>query len=81
MISLPVWLPGPIFLLERSLSLVPCSFQGSLSRCGVSVQGWGLCLRGSLSGGSCPRGGLCRETPLPESEKRAVRILLSYKKN
>ena len=27
MMSLPVWLPGPMFLLG-SLSLVPCSFQG-----------------------------------------------------
>ena len=32
------WLPGPMFLLVRSLSLVPCSFWGSLSR-GVSIQG------------------------------------------
>ena len=29
MMSLPVWLPGPMFLPGGSLSLVPCSF-GSL---------------------------------------------------
>ena len=34
MMSLPVWLTGPMFL-RGSLSLVPCSFQGV----GVSVQG------------------------------------------
>ena len=33
MMSLPVWLPGLMFLLEGSLSLVPCSFGG------VSVRG------------------------------------------
>ena len=35
MMSLPVWLPGAMFLLG-SLSLVPCSFQGSLSRGSLS---------------------------------------------
>ena len=75
MMSLPVWLPSPMFLPG---ALYPRGFlsRGSLSR-GVSV--WG-----SLSGGSCLRDlclrGLCpwdlyRDTPL-ESEKRVVRILL-----
>ena len=44
-----------------------CPGGGSLSRGGVSVQGWGLCpgglfLGGSLSGGLC-LGGLCHRTP------------------
>ena len=62
MISLPVWMPGPMFLLGESLSLVPCSFQedlcpgalclgvrGGVCLCpgGVSVQG-DFCLGGSL---------------------------------
>ena len=34
MMLLPVWLPDPMFLPGRSLSLAPCSFQGSLSRGG-----------------------------------------------
>ena len=55
MMSLPVWLPGPMILpgvfvlgpmfLWGSLCLVPCSFRGTLSK-------------GSLPGGLCP-GGLC----------------------
>ena len=68
MMSLPVWLPGPMFLLGWSLSLVPCSFQGvsvqgslfrgclsGVSVLGVSVQGspWGSLSKGSLSGGLC----------------------------
>ena len=32
MVSIPAWLPGPMFSLGGSLSLVPCSFWGSLSR-------------------------------------------------
>ena len=43
MMSLPVWLPGPMFLLG------PLS-RGSLSR--------GLCQGGLVNGGLCP-GGLC----------------------
>ena len=44
--SLPVWLPGPMFLLGGgSLSLVPCSFKGGLCLGEVSVQG-DLCLGG-----------------------------------
>ena len=31
MMSLPVWLPGPMFLLGDSLYLVPCSFQEGVS--------------------------------------------------
>ena len=50
MMSLPVWLPVPMFLPEGSLCLVLCSFQG------VYVQG--SLSRGSLTGGLCP-GGLC----------------------
>ena len=41
MMSLPVWLPGPMFFLE-GLSLVPCTFWGSLSLVPFSFQ------RGSL---------------------------------
>ena len=41
MMSLPVWLPGPMFFLE-GLSLVPCTFWGSLSLVPYSFQ------RGSL---------------------------------
>ena len=66
MMSLPAWLPGPMFLLVRSLSLVPCSFWGSLSR-GVSIQGV------SLSSGS-----LCQRPPPQYGEEWAVRILLEY---
>ena len=50
MMSFPVWLLGPMFLLRQSLSLVPCSFQvglfprGSLSRGKVvSYQGGDIC--------------------------------------
>ena len=44
MISLPVWMPGPMFFLGGSLSLVPCSFKGDICLWsdipfeGVSVQ-------------------------------------------
>ena len=41
MMSLPLWLTGPMFLQGGSLSLVPCSFQ----------VGGGLCPGGSLSKG------------------------------
>ena len=41
--SHPVWLPGPMVLLEGSLSLVLCSFQG------------GLCPGGFCPGGLCQR--------------------------
>ena len=75
MLSLPVWLPGPVVFLARgSLGLVLCSFQG------VSV--WGSLSRGSLSGTvSIHRGISVRETPLdrdppPHVEERTVRILL-----
>ena len=39
MMSLPVWLPGPMFCLWVSLCLVPCSFPGGLCQKGVSVRG------------------------------------------
>ena len=68
MMSLPVWLPGPMFLPRESLCLVLCSFWG-VSVQGVSVKG-GLCPRGtsvqglsvwgSLSMGSLSRGSLSR---------------------
>ena len=73
--SLPVWLPSPMFLLGASLCLVPCSLLGGLCPGGVSVQEGSLSRGSSLSGGSLSRS-LCRETPPPESEKRVVRILL-----
>ena len=44
MMSIVVWLPGSIFLLERSLSLVPSGGEGLCPE-GVSVQR-GLCLGG-----------------------------------
>ena len=49
MTSPPVWLPGPMFLPEGSLCLVPCSFQGQSFWLGLCLVG--LCLR-SLSWGS-----------------------------
>ena len=64
MMSLHVFLPGPMFLLEGwSLCLVPCSFWRGLCPGRVSVQ-WGLCHGRSLSWGSLSRGfsamgGLC----------------------
>ena len=62
MMSLPVWLPVPMFL------------RGDLCPGGISV--WGVSVRGGLSPGRVSvQGGLCREIP-PESERRAVRILL-----
>ena len=62
MMSLSIWLPGPMLLLGKggSLCLVPCSFLGG----GVSVQG-GLCQGDPHQ----------TETP-PFSEERVVRILL-----
>ena len=76
MISLPVWLPGPMVFLGRGfLCLIPCSFQwvsvwGVLSR-GVSLRGslssWGLCPWGvSVHGGSLPKGLLLGITPPPQ---------------
>ena len=49
MMSLPVWLPGPMFLLGGSMSLASCSFQG------------GLCLGGDLSRGYVSRRGFLVE--------------------
>ena len=69
MMSLPIWLPGPMFFLE---GLSPWSHVRS-SR-GLCLGG--LCLGGLCPGGLCPQGGLCRETPNPESKKQAIRILL-----
>ena len=76
MMSLPVWLTGPMFLLGRgSLSLVPCSFQGGLCPgCGGSLV-WGPLSGGlvSLLGGLCPGNTLSRDTPY--SNKQTVHIL------
>ena len=77
MLSLPVWLTGPMFLLGReSLSLVPCSFQGGLcpgcggvSCLGVSVGGKGSVLGGGPCQGDTPS----RDTPY--GNKQAVHIL------
>ena len=71
MMSLSVWLPGPIFLLGMSLSLVPCSFQGvsvwgSLSWGGCLCP-WGLC-PGGVSGGLCP-GGLYQGESFPPTNR------------
>ena len=59
MMSLPVLLPGPMFLLGGL-----CPWSHVPSRSGVSVQ------EGSLSRG------VSEGRPPPESEKRAVSILL-----
>ena len=59
--SLPVWLTGPMFLPGGSLSLVPCSFQ----------MGGGLC-----PGGLHPGGSLSGRPPPPYGDERVVRILL-----
>ena len=55
MMSLPVWMPGPMFLLGESLS------RGSLSwgAGGVSMSRGCLCPGGFLSGGFSGQGGLC----------------------
>ena len=58
MMPLPVWLPGPMFILKGL-----CPWSHVLSR-GVSIQG--SLLGGLCPGGLCPRvsvqGGLCRDT-------------------
>ena len=74
MMSLRVWLSGPMFLSEGSLCLVTCSFLESLSR-GVSAQG-GLCREVSVQGSLHPggvsvqgvnvQGGLCPGVLCPE---------------
>ena len=48
MMSLPVYLPGPMFILWGYLSLVPCSCQGGLCL-GGSLSGGGVSVQGSLS--------------------------------
>ena len=76
MMSLPVWLPGSMFLLVRPLSLVPCSFQvesvqgvvpvqgslaiGSLCSGGVSVQGVSVWGASLFRWSLCPWGSLSR---------------------
>ena len=67
-VSLPVWLPGPMFLLGGSLSLVQCSFGGEgFCPRRVFVQG-----RGRYPGGGVSVG----RPPHSKSEKQMVRILL-----
>ena len=69
MMSLPVWLPGPMFLLRVSVSEGICA--GDLCSEGlwlveVSVQGvsvWGSLSRGSLDGG----GGFSVQGDLPQN--------------
>ena len=63
MMSLPIWLPGPMFLLE---GLSPWSHVRSSG--GLCLGG--LCLGGLCPGGLCPRGGLCRETPTRNQKSR-----------
>ena len=70
MTSLPVWLPGLMFLLGGSLSLVPCSFRGPLSRRGLSkgafCPGRGALSKGVSVGGIPPTGMLsCYEIIFP----------------
>ena len=71
---LSVWQPGPS---GGSLSLVPCSFQGSLSKGSLSM---GVSVHGvSVQGGLC-LGGLCQRDPPdrdpPYGKEWAVCILL-----
>ena len=85
MMSLPVWLPGPCSFCG-SLSLVPCSFEGSLSSGGlcpgeISVQRgvsvWGVSLsRVSLYRGISVRSGKSPDRDPPYGEEWVVRILL-----
>ena len=75
MMSLPVWLPIPMFLIGGLClwSHVPC-WGSSWVSVQLGLCSGSLCPRGSLSSG-----GLCRETLSllpPRSEKRVVRILL-----
>ena len=70
MVSLPVWLPGPMFGLWGSLS------RGVSVQEGVSVQGGSLSRVVSVQGVLCPG-----RLPPPDrdslyGEERAVRILL-----
>ena len=71
MMSLPVWLPGPMFLLGGALCLWSHVLSaGSLSR-GISVQG-NFCPGGLYPGGLCPgeslsRGSLSRRGLSPRS--------------
>ena len=72
--SIPVWLPGPMFLLGwGSLCLVPCSFWKEISMPGPMFLLGGLCSGGFLSGFSvrslCPGisvwGCFCQEDLCP----------------
>ena len=63
MMSLPIWLPGPMFLLEGLSSWSHVRSSGGLCL-------GGLCLGGLCPGGLCPRGGLCRETPTRNQKSR-----------
>ena len=61
MMSLPVWLPGPMFSLGVLCPWSHVPFGGSLFG--------GLCLEKSLFRGCLSRGCFCRETPLPPNQK------------
>ena len=56
MISLPVWMPGPVFLLGVSVS-------GPMFLPGCLCLGGGSLSRGYLSGGSLSRGSLSGRAP------------------
>ena len=68
MLSLPVWQPGPKFLLGHlypwsQVPYIGVSVKGSLSRRSLSrgsLSRWALCPGGSLSRGSLSRGSLSR---------------------
>ena len=89
--SLPVWMPGPMFLLG-GVSVSDPKFlpggslsRGSLSGVGIYVQG-GLCPGGSLFGRVlCPgvsvQGVSVRDTPRQRpmyGKERAIHILLEF---
>ena len=74
--SLPVWLPGSMFLMEGSLSLVLCSFlegvsvQGDLCRGGGCLHAEGVSVQRYLSWDSLSGGSPDRDTPWMETPPR-----------
>ena len=73
MMSLPVWLPGPMFLLGRGVSAWSHVLSG-----GLSVQG-GLCPVGDSVGERSLSGRVCQVDPPdrpPYGEERTVCIVL-----
>ena len=77
MMSFPIWLPGPMFLLERgSLCLVKCSFQ-RVSVQGVSV--WGISVREVfVQGDLCPGVSLSGRPPDRDPHIVKTRWYASY---